>query len=407
MTTSDVSTFGSQVVRAVPAVEHFVYLQPDSGDWLASASAGALHVQPHVDDAAVWRAIEGGYRHPVTGLTLHAARADSDSRSGARCTLAWAGLPLDASAGHARADVFSVSHGPAQLPSASLAILRERGWVALVSVLAPDVVDGLQQLGGVDAHEHAELDRGTPQLLQHAALSRATAEPVSAWLCRQYMGVDDIKLGHPPSISALTPDDGARAVQGWHIDFPYLGGTGTRVPVQSGAPALGMQRNICVSDFRKENGATVFVLGSHASGELPPRAWGWSSETYQPQHRALHGLPHGGPDTQVIEAPAGSILLYDARTWHRAGVNLTGRKRGACIQAIVPGFIVPFMDMSALLRAWLASDVPAQLTARERADVEELMTVRIAGPGGVHALGVDAELSRRIADRRWRPVERG
>jgi hypothetical protein len=361
-----------------------------------------LHVQSYVDDAAVWQPTATGYRHPVTGLVLQA----TPERVETKCTLALFGKPVDETGGHTRAARFTVGYGPEQLPSASLAALREQGWVALTTILPPDVVDGLQRLGGVDAHEGEPIDGSTPQLLRDAALSRATAEPVSAWLCRQYMGVDDIRLGHPPGISALTPDDGARAVQGWHVDFPYLWGTGTRVPVQSGPLVLGMQRNLCVSDFRKDNGATVFVLGSHTRGEAPPKAWGRSTETYQPTHRSRHGLPWGGPDTQVIEAPAGTIVLYDARTWHRAGVNLTGRKRGAGIQAIVPGFIVPFMDMSALLRAWLNSDIPAQLTARQRADVETLMTVQIAGPAGVHALGTDPELSQRIPQRRWIPSER-
>lgn len=399
---ADDHAFASRVVRVATAGTHFAYLQPASGDWLASRTAGQVHVQPHVDDAAVWEPIAAGFRHPVTGTQLQVI----DVAATAPCALALHGRPLDANGGHTQAATFTIGHGPEQLPSASLATLRTEGWVSLTAILPPDVVDGLQWLGGVDAYEHDDADRTAPQLLRHAALSRATAEPVSAWLCRQYMGVDEIRLGHPPSISALPPDDGERAVQGWHVDFPYLWGTGTRVPVQGGPLVLGMQRNICVSDFRKDNGATVFVLGSHTRGEAPPRAWGRSSETYAPGHRTRHGLPYGGPDTQVIEAPAGSIVLYDARTWHRAGVNRTQRKRGAGIQAIVPGFIVPFMDMSAQLKAWLGSDIPAQLTPRQRADLEGLMTVCIAGPGGVHALGTDAELSRRIPQRRWIPRER-
>ena len=56
--------------------------------------------------------------------------------------------------------------------------------------------------------------------------------------------------------------------------------------------------------------------------------------------------PYAGPQADLIEAPAGSIVLYDARTWHRAGMNFTTNRRGAIIQAIVPSFIVPFMDTS-------------------------------------------------------------
>ncbi|MCZ6616657.1 MAG: hypothetical protein O7E57_00885 [Gammaproteobacteria bacterium] len=57
-----------------------------------------------------------------------------------------------------------------------------------------------------------------------------------------------------------------------------------------------------------------------------------------------HGLPDNGPDADIVEAPAGSIILYDARTWHRAGVNRTGEKRAAMLQAITPMYLMPFTD---------------------------------------------------------------
>ena len=74
---------------------------------------------------------------------------------------------------------------------------------------------------------------------------------------------------------------GVREVQGWHTDFPYLWGTGDRVPVPSGDLVLGMQRNVCVSDFTRENGATIFKLGTHASNEAPPEEWGISNHSYR------------------------------------------------------------------------------------------------------------------------------
>lgn len=105
-----------------------------------------------------------------------------------------------------------------------------------------------------------------------------------------------------------------------HSDYPYLWGTppaggGDQVPTGGGDLELGIQRNICVTDFTKANGATRFKLGSHSANVGPPKEWGIWTDYMQPGHRAKHGLPYSGPDVDTIEAPAGSILLYDTRTW--------------------------------------------------------------------------------------------
>ena len=382
--------FDPRVVTIAKPARHHRYLLAPNGDWLGTADGDTLRVQGHVDDAAIWDATDGGFEHVVTGLRLEADSTALEEPT----RLRRGGAELGADGGPGAGADFTVAHGPEKLPSASLRELREQGWVSLTCVLSPSVVDGLQMVGCVDAYEGREPVRKTP-LAQHPAVAKVTAEPVSLWLTREYMGTRDIRLGHAPGVMALPQDDGQREVQGWHTDFPYLWGTGDRVPMPSGDLVLGMQRNVCVSDFRKDNGATVFKLGSHRSNTPPPVEWGRSTQTYRRGSRAKNGLPYGGPQADVIEAPAGSIVLYDARTWHRAGMNTTARKRGAMIQAIVPGFIMPFMDTSATLKAFLASDACKQVTERERKEVDNLMLHKIAGPAGVFAITVDAELTER------------
>ena len=154
------------------------------------------------------------------------------------------------------------------------------------------------------------------------------------------------------------------------------------------------------SDFTRTNGGTLFKLGSHATAAPPPEEWGISRHTYRKGHRAKFGLPYSGPESDLIEAPAGTIILYDARTWHRAGMNFTDSKRGAQIQAIIPGFIVPFMDTSATYKAFLASDAYHGITERERREVERLMVQKIVGPAGVFAFAIDEELTERARRRR-------
>ncbi len=391
------AAFNPKVLTLERPTGHYALLAAPSGDWLASADGRSLATHAHVDDDALWEAESGGFRHVATGVSV--SSRPGEAPGSVRLSLGSADLGADGAPGEA-AD-FSVGHGPERRPSEYLAEFRETGWVALTCILPPEVVDGLQRLGGVDGHEEAGEIPRERQLAAGPALARATVEPVSLWLCRQYMRVADIKLGHPPGVTALTPDDGERAVQGWHGDFPYMWGSDRspgayRVPPGADEVVLGIQRNICVSDFRLENGATVFCLKSFGAHAVPPAEWGRANQTWRPGHRAEHGLPYGGEETDVIEAPAGTIILYDARIWHRAGVNRTNRRRGAVIQAITPGFIIPFYDTTAPFRSWLDSDVPAQLNARERRELEELMLHRIVGPQGVFAISTDDALTERV-----------
>jgi len=339
------AAFSPRVYRIEPPTRRFSYLVAPDGDWLGCPDGRSVATQARVDDAAIWEQATGGFRHVASGLLV--AAGDGAAEGTVRLSLGDVDIGADGAAG-AGAD-YRPAHGPTRLPSDYLADFRAQGWVALECVLPPDVVDGLQRLGGVDAYEGEPMDRSR-HLQLDPAMARSTVEPLSLWLCRQYMRVDDIKLGHPPSVTALTPDDGERAVQGWHGDFPYMWGSersrlGYRAPPGSDELVLAVQRNICVSDFRLDNGATVFSLASFKTPGLPPEAWGRALRTYRPGDRQENGLPYGGEGTDVIEAPAGTILLYDARIWHRAGMNMTNRRRGAVIQAITPGFIIPFMPM--------------------------------------------------------------
>ncbi len=392
--------FSPKVHTFARPARHYALLVATGGDWLASPDGRTLATQSHVDDAALWEAEADGFRHVAGGVSLR-SRAGGAAGS-VRLSLGDADLGPDGAPGPV-AD-FIVGHGPEKRPSEYLAAFRETGWVALTCILAADVVEGLQRLGGVDGYEGAGEAPRDRQLADGPALARATVEPVSLWLCRQYMRVADIKFGHPPGVTALTPDDGERPVQGWHGDFPYMWGSDRspgayRVPPGADELVLGIQRNICVSDFRLDNGATVFCLASYRAHAVPPAEWGRANETWKPGRRAEHGLPYGGDETDVIEAPAGTIILYDARIWHRAGVNRTNRRRGAVIQAVTPGFIIPFYDTTAPFRSWLASDVPTQMTERERREFENLMLHRIVGPQGVFAIAPDDALTERLRAR--------
>lgn len=160
---------------------------------------------------------------------------------------------------------------------------------------------------------------------------------------------------------------------------------------------MGVQRIVCVSEFTKYRGATAFKLGSHALERGPPENWGVARDAYQPGHRAANGLPYNGPDADVIEAPSGSMILFDTRTWHRAGINRSEQNRAAILMDMTPAYIVPYSDTTGDYRALVESDAYEELNPRERLEFQRLMIHRFLGPAGPQSvIGTDQELTERI-----------
>ena len=395
------------ITRIEQPSRHTTLLTAPDGRYLGVSENGAIGLFEYVDDSAIWQSQSGGYRHATTGAALavvgrengacqlrQEGKGDADV---AQAALAADGTP----AVNGSAALFMPNHGPADLPSESLRQFRTHGWVCLPAILSPETIDGLEQVACTGPYSDRQMDWRTPGLAQHPAVARTATEPVSLWLLRQYLQTEHIRLAHPPSMAVLGKDDGERDVQGWHSDFPYLWGitnrvAGGRVPVDPTASlSLSVQRNVCVSEFTRNGGATIFKLGSHVRNSGPPEHWGTGVDYSQKGYRKQHGLPYGGPEADVIEAPAGSIILYDSRTWHRAGVNRTETRRAAMLQAMVPMYVMPFSDTSGPYKTFLESDASRDLTALELREIEALMVHRIVGPGGSWAITVDQELTER------------
>jgi len=68
-----------------------------------------------------------------------------------------------------------------------------------------------------------------------------------------------------------------------------------------------------LDDFSKENGATRIVPGTHRSGELP--------------QNVLQDPEASHPDEVIIEAPAGSVFIFNSHAWHGGTTNRTDKSR--------------------------------------------------------------------------------
>lgn len=381
--------FDERAVVVNRPLQHFLLLESQDGR-LVSYDGNQLKLTSDADDRVVWD------RHGEDELIHVATRTVAKKISrGSNATFT---LSLPSSVG-LQSDLsqpleLKESHGPAELPSSYLQFLRENGWVCLSCILGADVVEGLELVACTDRYEGRDRVRAHA-IAQDVAVAKTVAEPISLWLIRQYMGIRDIRLSHSPAMAVLSKDDGKRDVQGWHSDFPYHWGTGIRgqVPTPTGRTVLGVQRNVCVSDFSKERGATAFKLGSHELDQPPPQDWGQAQSYGRRGYRSEHGLPYTGPDADVVEAPGGSIILYDSRTWHRAGVNRTENPRAAMLQAMTPMYVLPKNDTSEAFKAYRTSEAYTQSTERERSEIQNLMVHQFTGPGGEFAIGPDRTLT--------------
>ena len=268
--------FNPTVVSFTKPKHHYSYLNAPNGDWLATTDGKSLQVQGFVDDAAIWDATEGGFRHATTGLEVKTSVTAVNGVT--RVCLGETEIDEKGETG-APAD-FTINHGPEFLPSHYLELLNKQGWVALSCVLSDEVTDGLQKVGCVDGYKDRKPIHEAP------ARSRSRSGKV---LGRARVVVADARIhenqGHSTGSLAwrIGSHERRRPARsaGWHTDFPYLWGTGDRIPVPSGDLVLGMQRNVCVSDFNRHNGATLFKLGSHDTGTPPPEEWGISNHSYR------------------------------------------------------------------------------------------------------------------------------
>lgn len=84
-----------------------------------------------------------------------------------------------------------------------------------------------------------------------------------------------------------------------------------------------------LEDFKEENGGTLLYPGSHN--------YDFSPKEVSPSLFS----------NSVLEAPAGTIAIFNSNVWHGPGINQTGESRWSINSYYSRWFVKPFFDMAA------------------------------------------------------------
>lgn len=169
----------------------------------------------------------------------------------------------------------------------------------LYSAAADDRLRGREQKFGLD-YAHDDTNQRVWNVLSRSPRFADLVEhPVALGLLRTVLGWPML-LGN---LSAnITGPGGGEMVL--HADQLFI-------PEPWPAAPQGANAAWCVDDFSADNGATCFVPGSHLA-HRPPR-------------------PEDDVVAVPLEAPAGTLVVFESRLWHRTGHNHTSDQRRAGI----------------------------------------------------------------------------
>jgi hypothetical protein len=201
-----------------------------------------------------------------------------------------------------------------ELPDA-LRNLREQGLCVIPEVLRGDALRRAH-----DAMYRAAEDDGRRGHAQHGFGLDVDEKNVRVWnlLNRDPIFVDLAE--HPLALELV------RATVGWPALLSNISGNITGPGAAAGvlhadqifapepwsASPQGMNVAWCIDDFTRENGATEVVVGSHRWNRMPTEA-------------------DAGVRTVSCEAPAGSVIAFESRIWHRTGANTSRDQRRAAV----------------------------------------------------------------------------
>ena len=174
-----------------------------------------------------------------------------------------------------------------------------------------------------------ELLHGACLVCKHRAFRAVAMQPTVLGIVEGLLGEDCVLS----SSNSAHREPGCEA-QGLHRDTSIWGPS---MPLFS--EPVGIQTAWCVDDFSEQTGGTRLVPRSHrastgATGTIGPGKGAPNAATAAEQAAAI-----------TVTAPAGSIILFDARILHGGGANKSTHHRRACLTLFVRHWLKPQHDL--------------------------------------------------------------
>jgi hypothetical protein len=232
--------------------------------------------------------------------------------------------------------------------SEAKAQLAEDGWCLIPGVIpratAALAVERLWAIAEANAREGYScfLPGIDPNAANARVLNPVPSDPLFRELVLNETAVEMARaaVGHDIVLSNCTANiarPGARSMA-LHSDLAFI------LP-EPWIPAWSVNVIWCLSDTRPDNGATLFIPGSHR----------WRTHADVPSDAA--GL------LRPFEAEAGSIIVMDGRIWHTSGPNVTAdEERVLLFGYYSASFLRPMINWSAAI----PKELQASFTSRLR-----------------------------------------
>jgi ectoine hydroxylase-related dioxygenase (phytanoyl-CoA dioxygenase family) len=214
------------------------------------------------------------------------------------------------------------------LSSAEEAALDRDGFVVMPGVVDREWLERLR--AAFDAHLQHRLFMIPPtaQGSRHL-LDLANADPACdrVWSHPRVLAAVRHVLGRPFRLSSLNGRDPVQGDggQGLHADWPDR---------RAGDPFQVCNSLWLLDDMTADNGGTRLVPGSHRLD---------SSER-------VVGADGTHPREIVLEAPAGTVVVFNSHVWHGGGVNRSGARRRAMHGYFTARTNTPQLDHRAFVR---------------------------------------------------------
>ena len=186
-------------------------------------------------------------------------------------------------------------------------------------------------------------------------------------VCKRILG-DDMVL-YDTTGRSIRPSGGREQRHGFqvHVDrelfsvSPFVDGTHIPVAINVLWPLV---------DFTAKNGATVIWPGSHRSLKVPES---------EGQH----------PGYVQAETPAGSVIMWDAATWHATGLNTSDHVRHSAIGFFQRRWVKGMIDNERI--------IPPHVKRRLSPDMRELLAIDGSLPDYSSVRGLSKEQLDRLS----------